>query len=159
MNSRVRTVALPAVALLAFAAAGASDRAAASAEATPRVIPRAGQFHGKTAQSWNLNFKVSVDGKRIRPFATSVTLVCRISGTYTETRPFLPPGSATIRKDGSFKRTVSPGDGTTYTYRGRFTSSRKASGTLTMGSSKLAYGGLEVCVIPGGNVRWLATRR
>ena len=123
------------------------------------LSPRSGAYHGKTAQRWNLNFRVSADGNRIRPFATMITVVCRVSGTYIDNRPFLPPGSARIRDNGGFYRRVSPGDGTTYTYRGHFTSRRHAVGFLSLGSAKIVYGGVEVCVTPGGNVRWSASHR
>lgn len=127
----------------------------APAASSDSAVPQAGSYRGKTWQGWNVNFKVSRDGKRIRPFASFVTLVCdQGGGGYAENRGFLPPGSAPTRGV-RFSREVSPGDGTTYKYKGRFTSPTRATGTLTMGSSKLVFGGLEVCAIPG-TVRWNA---
>src|SRR5688500_7277815 len=46
-----------------------------------RPIPR-GSYRGRTSQGWTVNLKVSSDGRRIITFASSVTLICRISGTY-----------------------------------------------------------------------------
>jgi hypothetical protein len=113
-------------------------------------------YRGKTSQSWKLKFKVS--GNRVRAFASSVTLSCSQGGAnYTVSRPFLPPGAAKIKPDGRFRRTVSPGNGTTYKYKGRI-QGRTAKGTLTMGSTKIVFGGTEVCVTIG-TVRWKARRR
>jgi hypothetical protein len=125
----------------------------ATEAATPK---KGGAYKGKTSQGWTVSFKVSRDGKRVKSFASSVTLACDPGGTVS--RPFLPPGSARIRKGGRFSREASRGDGTTYEYKGRFTSRSKAKGTLTMGSTKVIFGGLEVCVTLG-TVRWRASLR
>lgn len=132
--------------------------AASSSAASIAAAPQAGVYRGTTTQGWNVSFKVSRDGKSVRPFVSLVTLACdQGGGPYAENRGFLPPGSAPIRGL-RFAREVSPGDGTTYKYTGHFTSSTRATGTLTMGSSKLVFGGLEVCVTPG-MVRWSARLR
>ncbi len=132
--------------------------AAGSSAAPTAARPQAGLYRGKTTQSWNVSFRVSRDGTTIKPFVSFVTLACdQGGGPYAESRGFLPPGAARIRGM-RFAREVSPGDGTTYTYAGRFTSPTRAAGTLTMGSSKLVLGGLEVCVTPG-TVRWSARLR
>jgi hypothetical protein len=142
-----RSVAALAVGLLAVSPLAATEAA------KPK---KGGSYRGKTSQDWKVSFKVSSSGKRVKAFASSVTLSCdQGGGPYTETRTFLPPGSARVRKGGRFSREVSPGDGTTYKYKGRFTSRRRAKGTLTMGSTKLVFGGLEVCVTLG-TVRWKA---
>lgn len=126
------------VALVVLAALAVGAGPAVSSES---AAPRGGVYRGKTTQGWNVSFKVSADGKRIKPFVSFVTLACdQGGGVYADNRGFLPPGSARIRAM-RFAREVSPGDGTTYKYAGRFTSSTRATGTLTMGSSKLVYGG------------------
>ena len=122
-----------------------------------RPIPR-GSYQGRTSQGWAVNLKVSSDRRRIIRFSSSVTLICRISGSYRADRAFVPPRQAAISPTGAFALDVSEGDGRHYKYRGRFVSSRRAGGTLTMGSTRIVFGGVEVCVTPG-RVTWTVTIR
>jgi hypothetical protein len=108
--------------------------------------PEAGVYQGKTSQGYDLSFRVTDGGEQVTAFASSLTVSCNGS---TQTRPFLPPGSAALEDDGSFRLEISPGDGTTYTYAGRFREPGRAEGSLSLGSTKLVLGGLEVCVTPG----------
>lgn len=148
MSRRLAIAGLAGAVLLLAAGPGASSTTAA---------PQGGIYRGKTTQGWNVSFKVSRDGRAVKPFVSFVTLACNQGGgPYAENRGFLPPGAASVRGM-RFVREVSPGDGTTYKYAGRFTSTTRATGTLTMGSSKLVFGGLEVCGAPG-TVRWSARR-
>ena len=126
-------------------------------EARSQAKPVAGRYRGRTSQGWTVNLRVSPDRRRIVAFASSVSLICRTSGTYRSDRPFLPQRPASVAPNGAFALVYNGRNGQ-LKYRGRFVTARKAQGTLTMGSTTPVFGGLEVCVT-AGRVTWTASFR
>jgi hypothetical protein len=110
------------------------------------------QLRGRTSQGWGATLLVAPGGY-VSGFAASVTLSC--NGERAD-RPMIVRGYFPIRY-GGFSADVSVGDGRHYRVQGRFASTRRASGTLTYGSTRLVFGGVEVCVTRG-IVRWTVSR-
>jgi hypothetical protein len=111
------------------------------------------QLVGRTTQGWGVTVFANSSRSHVYGFAASVTVNC--DGERAD-RPMLFRGVFPIRR-GRFAADVSMGDGRHYKVQGRFTSARRANGTLTYGSTRIVYGGVEVCVTPG-SVRWAVGR-
>jgi hypothetical protein len=143
------------------AAVAACVIAAPAASATATDVASAGhnaaqaQLRGRTSQGWGARIVVASSRSYVSGFAASVTVLCD-AGRRRADRPMIFRGVFPIR-NGRFFANVSVGDGRHYKVRGRFATARRAYGTLTYGSTRVVFGGMEVCVTPG-SVRWTVSR-
>ena len=137
--------------ILLFASFAGSSPAQGTAPAAGTAA--AGMYRGTTSQGYVLTFRVLRGGRSLSPFATSIRVRC--DGVPTQ-RTFLPPGT-TIFDGRSFRRRASDGKGGVYTFGGVFTRASTARGTISLGSTRIVFGGIELCVTVG-TVTWTARR-
>lgn len=146
---------VPAAALvLAVFPSSTAPAPVAARDSATAVGPAAtvGLYRGRTSQGWRLAMRVAANGRLT--FATTVSVSCNPGGR--QNRPFAPPVSFRIANS-QFGGRVSRGDGSVYQLFGRFTGRASAGGRLTLGSTRIIVGGIEVCVSRGW-VRWSAIR-
>jgi hypothetical protein len=149
----------PLVAIVPLAVAGALllpaiGAASRTAVEQAGVAGQPGLYRGRTSQGSPLTLRLTRDG-RWGTFLTSMRLYCTSDHDYVANRPFLLPRRA--RVSGGRFSIVARENGTTYKLAGRFSGAR-AQGTLSMYSSRLVLGGVEVCVTLG-KPKWTATLR
>jgi hypothetical protein len=147
------------VAIVPLAVAGAlllpvSGPASPTAVEQGGVAGQPGLYRGRTSQGSPLTLRLTRDGRWVT-FLTSMRLYCTSDHDYIAKRPFLLPRRASV-SNGRFS-IVAREKGTTFKLAGRFSGAR-AAGTLSMHSSRLVLGGVEVCVTLG-KPKWTATRR
>jgi hypothetical protein len=133
----------------------ATGPASPTAVEQARLAGQPGLYRGRTSQGSPLTLRLSRDGRWVT-FLTSMRLYCTSDHDYIANRPFRLPRRAPV--SGSRFSIVAREKGTTYKLAGRFSGARAAQGTLSMYSSRLVLGGVEVCVTLG-KPKWTATFR
>ena len=112
----------------------------------------AGRYSGRTAQGFPLVLRV-MNGGRAVAFGTTIRVECN---TGPQNKPFMPPASFRVNS-GRFGGTLSVRDGIVYKLTGAFGRNGSATGRFTYSSTRIVFGGMEVCVTRGW-VGWTARR-
>lgn len=135
-------------ALIVACSVGASPLQASASE--QQVAP--GLYRGRTAQGFPLVLRV-MNGGRAVAFGTTIRVECNNG---PQNKPFMPPASFRVNS-GRFGGSLSGRDGIVYKLNGAFGRNGSATGRFTYSSTRIVFGGMEVCVTRGW-VGW-TTRR